>query len=282
MHTKRIGGALGAEVRGVDLSRSLDAATRDAIRAALREHLVLCFRNQSLTHDQFTAAGAAFGSLNIHPFHQAIPGHAYVLEILKLPRDTINIGGHWHSDVTFLEEPVMGSLLYAKEIPPHGGDTMFANTYLAHESLSPGMQAMLSRLRAVHSASKNFGAGNSEHDGEDAWNLRDVTSEAGDTRVHAEVVHPVVRTHPETGRKSLFVNPSFTIRFADMDEAESRPLLSYLCKLVERPEFTFRLRWEKDMVTFLDNRCTQHYAINDYPGQRRLLHRVAINGERPV
>jgi taurine dioxygenase len=112
--------------------------------------------------------------------------------------------------------------------------------------------------------------------------LRGVTSAAADPRVHAEVEHPVLRTHPETGRKTLFVNPSFTIRFAGMDDAESRPLLNYLCKLVERPEFTFRLRWEKDMVTFLDNRCTQHYAINDYPGQRRLLHRVAINGERPV
>ena len=279
METRRVGGALGAEVSGVDLSQPLDAATRDGIREALLEHLVLYFRNQPMTPAQLTTLGAAFGTLNVHPFHQPIPDHDHVLEILKLPADSINIGGHWHTDVTFLEQPVMGSLLYAKEIPPTGGDTLFANTYLTYESLSPGMQAMLGRLRAVHSAGKSFGAGTSEPGD---WNLRGVTSTAQDPRVQAEVEHPVVRNHPETGRKTLFVNPSFTIRFARMDEAESRPLLNYLCGLVTRPEFTFRLRWEQDMVTFLDNRCTQHYAINDYPGHRRLLHRVAINGERPV
>ena len=280
METTRVGAALGAEVSGVDLSQPLDAETRDGIRQALLEHLVLYFRNQPMTPDQLTALGAAFGTLNVHPFHQAIPDYPYVLEILKLPQDTINIGGHWHTDVTFLELPVMGSLLYAKEIPPTGGDTLFANTYLTYESLSPGMRAMLGGLRAVHSAAQSFGASVDDANGD--WNLRGVTSAAADPRVQAEVEHPVVRTHPETGRKTLFVNPSFTIRFARMSEAESRPLLSYLCKLVERPEFTFRLRWEQDMVTFLDNRCTQHYAINDYPGQRRLLHRVAINGERPA
>ena len=275
METTRIGGALGAEVTGVDLSKPLDAATREGIREALLEHLVLYFRKQPLTHEQHTALGAQFGTLNVHPFHHAIPNHEYVLEILKLPGDRFNIGGYWHSDVTFLEQPVMGSILYAQEVPLAGGDTMFANTYLTYESLSPGMQEMLAPLRAIHSASRGFGAAGLIR------KLRGV-SEEEDPRAYAEVEHPVVRTHPETGRKTLFVNPYFTIRFADMDEAECKPLLDYLCKMVERPEFVFRLRWEKDMVAFLDNRCTQHYAVNDYPDERRLLYRVAINGDRPV
>ncbi len=276
MEATRIGGALGAEVTGVDLAKPLDEATHEGIRQALLEHLVLYFRNQPLTHEQHTALGAQFGTLNVHPFHQAIPDHEFVLEVLKLPGDSLNIGGYWHSDVTFLEEPVMGSLLYAVEVPAAGGDTMFANTYLTYEALSPGMQAMLDGLTAMHSAAKGFGAAGLKR------GLRGMSNEAEDPRVHAEVEHPVVRTHPETGRKTLFVNPYFTRRFADMDEAESRPLLDYLCKLVERPEFTFRLRWEPNTVAFLDNRCTQHFAVNDYPQERRLLYRVAINGERPV
>ncbi len=274
--TTRIGGALGAEVTGVDLSQPLNPAIRDEIYAALLEHLVLYFRDQPLTHEQHTALGAAFGTLNIHPFHKAIPDYEYVLEILKEPGDPLNIGGYWHSDVTFLEEPVMGSILYAAELPPAGGDTIFANTYLTYEALSPGLQAMLEPMMAMHSARRGFGEAGLKR------GLRGISNEVEDTRVYAEVEHPVVRTHPETGRKILFVNPYFTIRFADMEEAESRPLLDYLCRLTESPEYTFRLRWEKHTVAFLDNRCTQHFAVNDYPGQRRRLYRVAINGERPI
>ena len=276
MEIRRLGGALGAEVGGIDLSQPLDAAARTALRAALLEHQLLVFRDQRLTHERHTAFGQAFGTLNVHPFHRAIPGHEYVLEILKLPGDAFNIGGYWHSDVTFLERPVMGSILYADEVPEVGGDTLFANTYLSYEALSPGMRAMLAPLKAMHSASQGFGASGLKR------GLRGVSNEADDPRVHAEVAHPVVRTHPETGRKILFVNPYFTVRFADMEEAESRPLLDYLCKQVERPEFTFRLRWEKHMVAFFDNRCTQHYAVNDYPGRPRRLYRVAIDGERPA
>ncbi len=277
METIRIGGALGAEVHGLDLSQTLDVPTRAAIRDALLDHLVLVFRDQTLTPGQLTGLGAAFGTLNVHPFHQPIAGHDHVLEILKEPADAVNIGGQWHTDVTFLEQPVMGSLLYAAELPEIGGDTLFANNYLTYESLSAGMQKMLGRLHAVHSAGTTFG------DTDGRLNLRGVADETvAGAAVHAEVTHPVVRTHPETKRKTLFVNPAFTIRFAGMTAAESRPLLGYLCGLVERPEFTFRLRWETGTVAFLDNRCTQHYAINDYPGTRRLLYRVAIEGERPV
>ena len=277
MEAVRIGSALSAEISGVDLSQPLAAATRDAIRRALLEHLVLVFRDQRLTPAQLTAVGAAFGALNVHPFHQPIEGHDYVLAILKEPADAVNIGGRWHTDVTFLEEPVMGSLLYAEEVPAVGGDTLFANTYLAYEALSAGMQRMLERVRAVHSAGTTFG------DTEGRLNLRGVAeASVADARVHAEVEHPVVRTHPETGRRSLFVNPAFTIRFAGMTAVESRPLLDYLCAVVARPEHVFRLCWAPGTVVFLDNRCTQHYALNDYPGARRLLYRVAIEGERPV
>jgi len=182
--------------------------------------------------------------------------------------------------VTYLDEPALGSILYALEVPDYGGDTMFANQYMAYEALSPGMRHMLDGLVAIHSARGVYGvdADNSyaRRDGLSAMQIK--RSEAA----HRETEHPVVRTHPETGRKGLYVNRNFTVRFKDMTVEESRPLLNFLYEHAVRPEFTCRFRWERGSIAFWDNRCVQHYALNDYHGQRRVMHRVTINGDRPV
>ena len=189
-----------------------------------------------------------------------------------------NVGGRWHSDITFAEEPSLGSILYAHEVPPTGGDTIFANAYLAYESLSDGMKQMLDGLRAVHWPGRSYGAGGNfdGNKGQGQGKMRIALVEDD-----AEVTHPVVRTHPETGRKLIYVNDNFTRRFVDMTEEESQPLLQFLYAHVTRPEFTCRFRWQQHSVAFWDNRATQHLAINDYHGYRRRMHRVTINGDRP-
>ncbi|HVC57073.1 MAG TPA: TauD/TfdA family dioxygenase [Stellaceae bacterium] len=275
----RISGALGAIVDGVDLSRDLDNATASDLHQALLDHCVIFFRDQHLTPEQHLALGRRFGSLNVHEFVEAMPGHPEILVVAKNEADTKNFGGGWHSDVTYLDEPALGSILYALDVPDYGGDTMFANQYLAYEALSPGMQRMLDGLTAIHSARHVYGT-----DADNDYARRQGLSAMKITRneaAHRETEHPVVRTHPETGRKSLYVNRNFTVRFKDMTVEESRPLLNYLYEHAVRPEFTCRFRWERGSIAFWDNRCVQHYALNDYNGQRRVMHRVTIDGDRP-
>ena len=178
-------------------------------------------------------------------------------------------------DVTYLEEPALGSILYAREVPDFGGDTLFANMYLAYDTLSDGMKRMIDGMTAVHSARRPYGPRSDWFPTQRAMDIRRSNS------ARAEVEHPVIRTHPETGRKGLFVNSTFTIRFSGMSEKESAPLLDYFYRHLMRPEFTCRFRWSANAIAFWDNRCVQHYAINDYHGQRRVMHRVTINGDRP-
>ena len=221
-----ISGALGAVVEGVDLSEDLDNATGSDLHKALLDHCVIFFRNQHLTPEQHLRLGRRFGTLNVHEFVEAMPGHPEILVVAKNENDKRNFGGGWHSDVTYLDEPALGSILYALEVPPYGGDTMFANQYLAYETLSPGMKRLLDGLTAVHSARHIYGVGADNDyarmDGLGAMKI--LRSEAA----HRETEHPVVRTHPETGRKCLYVNRNFTIRFKDMTVEESRPLLQFL------------------------------------------------------
>ena len=275
----KIAGALGAEISGVDLAKSnLDDELIGEIRQALVENCVIFFRNQNLTPDQHLSFGRRFGELQIHDFVGGMEDNAAILEVRKEAEELRNFGGGWHSDVSYLEKPALGSVLYAREVPAYGGDTMFANQYLAYESLSDGMKKMLGRMRAMHSARKSYGlyAPRAADKGKRSMNIR-FTEQA-----HAEVDHPVVRTHVESGRKCLYVHGGFTTRFQDMSEEESAPLLNYLYQHAVRPEFTCRFRWEKGSIAFWDNRCVQHNAINDYHGQRRVMHRVTIAGERPV
>ncbi|NKB60531.1 MAG: taurine dioxygenase [Alphaproteobacteria bacterium] len=279
IEVKPISGALGAEIAGVDLSQDIGNAVFSEVQQALHENLVIFFRDQELTPEQHKDFGRRFGTLNIHPQYVPLDGHPEILPILKEPEDTLNIGDVWHTDVSFLEQPSMGSILYAHEVPDAGGDTMFANQYLAYETLSDGMREMLDDMTAVHSdrilsnpaSAKNRNDGRSTVIKEDAMTEEEITNE-----------HPVVRTHVDTGRKSLYVNDPFTVRFSGMTEEESQPLLQFLYAHATRPEFTCRFRWEKKSVAFWDNRCTQHYALNDYQGQRRSMHRVTVNGERPI
>jgi taurine dioxygenase len=272
-----IAGALGAQVSGVDLADPSEDSIGE-IRRALLRHLVLRFDDQHLNPDQHKALGRRFGKLVIHPHYLPLEGHPEILPVLKEKVATENIGGVWHSDVSFLERPAMGALLYALDVLPWGGDTLFANQYLAYDHLSDGMKRLLGRLSAVHSD-----ATLSRTENKLSQNRSRSTKLREDVEVReVEHEHPVVRTHPETGRKLLFVNRPFTVRLKGMTEAESRPLLEFLFQHAARPEFTCRIRWAKHTLVFWDNRAVQHYALNDYQGHRREMHRVTVEGDRPV
>ena len=273
-----ISGAIGAEIGGVDLAGHLSDETIADIRRALLEHQVIFFHDQDITPDQHRAFGARFGQLDIHPFIEPLDGYPEILIVNKEPENKFNLGNSWHSDSTFYEEPPLGALLYAKEIPPFGGDTMFTNLYLAYEALSDGMRAMLDGLNGVHSPGDVFGksgrATARESGGENSIKLR----RSGD---EITAIHPLVRTHPETGRKSLYVTKSYLRGLDGMTEDESRPILDYLLNHIVKPEFTCRFTWTKGAMAFWDNRCSLHYPINDYHGYRRVMHRVTVKGDRP-
>jgi taurine dioxygenase len=267
-----LAGALGAEISGVDLAGPLDDETVAAIRRVWLEHLVVFFRDQELTLDQFLAFARHIGNPVEYPFVRGIDGYPEIIAVSKLPQETVNFGGIWHSDTVYLERPPMGTMLLAREIPPKGGDTMFANMYAAYEALSPGMQKMLRGLRAVNSSALADVSKTRED------RIRD-TGTRDDREYVAE--HPVVRTHPETGRKALYVNVAHTARFADMTEEESRPLLRYLFDHSVREEFTCRFQWRVGSLALWDNRCAMHNPINDYHGYTRTMHRITLAGDEP-
>jgi taurine dioxygenase len=271
MEIRRSSGALGAELLGVDLSKGLSPETAKAIRAALLEHLVIFFRDQSLTPGQFMAFARAMGSPVEYPFVKGIEGFPHIIEVKKLEHERHNFGGIWHSDTAYLERPPMGSMLLARQVPPYGGDTLFANQYLAYEALSDGLKKVLDGLLAVNASSKA-----------DVTRTREdrIAEQGGDKREYV-AEHPVVRTHPETGRKALYVNVAHTVRFAGMTEEESAPLLRFLYQHQVKPEFTCRFSWRAGSLAFWDNRCTQHNPVNDYHGHRRLMHRITLEGDQP-
>ena len=269
---RRIAGALGAEIGDVDL-RELTDDEVVAIRAAWLEHLVIFFRDQALAPAQFMAFAKRIGRPIEYPFVKGIAGFPEIIEVKKLEHEKVNFGGVWHSDTAYLEEPPMASMLLAREVPPRGGDTLFANMYLAYETLSEGMKRLLDPLWAVNSSAK----ADVTRTREDRLKT-DARDEAGKELV-AE--HPVVRTHPETGRKALYVNFAHTARFRGMTEKESAPLLDYLFQHQVRPEHTCRFSWQVGSLALWDNRCAQHNPINDYHGYRRVMQRITLAGERP-
>jgi taurine dioxygenase len=273
LEIRPIAGAIGAELHGVDLSDDLSADTIAVIRQALLDHLVIFFRHQTLPPDRFLALSRRFGTPIEYPFVMGLEGFPEIITVAKLEHERSNFGGIWHSDTTYLEQPPMGTLLVAREVPPVGGDTLFANQYLAYETLSPRMRAMLDGLRAVSSSAKA-----------DVTRTREDRIKSDGTataRAELSAEHPVVRTHPETGRKALYVNVAHTARFADVTEEESAGLLNFLFRHQIRPEFTCRFHWETGSVAFWDNRCAQHNPINDYHGYRRVMHRITLAGDTP-
>jgi taurine dioxygenase len=273
MEVTKIAGALGAEIAGIDLSRDLDDRTIAAIRQAWLDHLVVFFRDQDLSPQRFLAFARLLGEPVEYPFLEGLADLPVITQVIKLEHERVNFGGLWHSDTAYLERPPMGTMLVAREVPPQGGDTIFANMYLAYESLSKGMRRLIDGLQAVNSSSKADVTKTRED------RLRDAAR--ADAKAEYTAVHPVVRTHPETGRKALYVNPGHTVRFADMSEAESAGLLDYLYRHQTRPEFTCRFRWREGSLAFWDNRSTQHNPINDYHGYRRVMHRITLAGDVP-
>ncbi len=269
-----VAGAIGAEIGGVDLAAGLTDAAVAEIRQALLAHLVVFFRDQDLTPADQLAFAERFGRPAEYPFVQGLDDFPLITPVVKLEHETVNFGGIWHSDTVYLAEPPMGTMLYARELPDYGGDTLFANQYLAYETLSAGMRALLDPLVAINTANKADAAETR------ADRLRDAPKDASAVQTTSE--HPVVRTHPETGRKALYVNIGHTLRFKDMTERESAPILEYLFAHQVRPEFTCRFRWRPGSLAFWDNRAAQHNPINDYHGQRRVLHRITLAGDKPV
>jgi taurine dioxygenase len=273
IEVRKLAGALGAEIGNVDLSQALSAAVVASIRAAWLEHLVIFFRDQVFTPAQFLRFARTLGEPMEYPLLRGLPEFPEITEVKKLEHERANFGGIWHSDTTYLERPPMGSMLYAREVPPFGGDTLFANQYLAFETLSEGMRRMLEGLIALSSSAKADATKTRED------RMRTQARDGVPDEYLAE--HPVVRTHPETGRKALYVNVAHTVRFKDMREEESAPLLGFLFQHQVRPELTCRFGWRVGSLAFWDNRCTQHNPVNDYHGHRRLMHRITLAGDVP-
>jgi taurine dioxygenase len=270
---RRLAGALGAELSGFDLSAGHDAALIAAIRAAWLEHGVVFLRDQPLEPAAFQAFAEAFGEVVEYPFVRGIEGHPLIIPVMKLAHERHNFGGIWHTDTAYLDEPPMATLLIARELPPYGGDTLFASGCAAYEALSPGMQRLLADLKAVNTSAKADVSKTRED------RIGDAPTAQSKKELAAE--HPVVRTHPETGRRALYVNIAHTERFAGMTVEESAPLLAWLHAHQVRPEFTCRFHWQLGDIAFWDNRCVLHNPVNDYHGHKRLMHRVTLKGDRP-
>lgn len=274
MKIRKIAGALGAELSGVDLAPGLSTAQAAQVRQALLEHQVIFLRGQDLTPQQFLAFARAMGEPVEYPFVKGIEGFPHIIEVKKLEHEKSNFGGIWHSDTTYLERPPMGSMLLSREVPPYGGDTLFASQYAAYDALSDTMKGLLRGLVGISSSAKADVSKTRED------RIKEGGKQEAPTQYLAE--HPVVRTHPETGRKALFVNVAHTAGIKGMTDEESTPLLRFLFEHQVKPEFTCRFVWEPNAIAFWDNRCVQHNPVNDYHGFRRVMHRITLQGDRPA
>jgi taurine dioxygenase len=274
IQTTAVSRALGVIVSGVDLREDLPQSVIERLSELLIKHQVLFFRGQPMTPEAQTRFAARFGSLHIHPIYPVLPE---LPEILLLD----NHGGflpdndNWHTDVTFTKTPPLAGILAAKHIPPVGGDTLWSSNYAVYDSLSEPMRRLLDGLTAEHSIAKSFPP--------ERWQSDPAFKDRYQRAVakHPPVRHPVVRTHPVSKRKGLFVNEGFTTHIVELSPEESKSILTFLYSLAGRPEFTVRWRWQVDDVAFWDNRITQHYAIADYLPERRIMHRATVNGDEP-
>ena len=273
MIVKKVSGAIGAIIQGVQLDEKLDENTFSDIYSAFLKYQVIFFRNQNFIPESLISFAKNIGRPISYPFVKGLDSFPEITPILKKETDVNNFGGIWHSDTTYQNEPPKGTMLYAIEVPEFGGDTEFSNQYLAYERLSNEMKIFLEKKKAFNISGKS-----------------EVTKTSSDVLKHSsldlknnklEAIHPVVRTHPETKKKSLYINQAHTTHFVGMSEEDSMPVLKYLFKHQINSEFTCRFKWKKGSVAIWDNRCTLHNPINDYHGSRRLMHRITFQGDKP-
>ncbi len=260
----------GAEIHGVDIAGCVDETLLRRLREALARFGVIVLRGQVLSPEQHLAFAERWGPVNVNRFFPRVPGHPSIAEVRKEPDDERNIGNDWHTDHSYDQVPALGSMLLAREVPDSGGDTLFASMYAACDDLSDGLRETLKRLRAVHSSRHVFGAEAARDD--------PATRFANPELATQDAVHPVLIRHPDSGRAALYVNPVFTVRFDGWSVEESRGLLDYLYAQGARAEHQCRVRWQPDTLAIWDNRATWHRAPNDYPGQRRVMHRITLEG----
>lgn len=266
-----IAGACGALIEGVDLRDPSEGEVAD-IRKAWLDHGVVFFREQDLSPEQFLAFADSIGPRARYPFVPGIEGYPDIIAVMKLPHEKVNFGGIWHSDTAYLDEPPMATMLLARETPPAGGDTLYASQYAAYEALSDGMKELLAPLKGVNSSAM----------ADVSKTREDRIKDAGDApKQDYEAAHPVIRTHPETGRKALYVNVAHTSHFEGMTPDESKGLLQFLFAHQTKPEFTCRWSWAPGSLALWDNRCVQHNPVNDYHGYKRVMHRITLQGDRP-
>jgi taurine dioxygenase len=270
LEIRQITGCFGAEIHCVDVNQVTDGEF-EAIREAFHDHGVIFFREQDLTPEQHVAFAERWGEININRFFAPVDGYPMIAEVRKEPEQKLNIGGGWHTDHSYDEIPALGSMLLARELPATGGDTLYASMGAAYDALSDGFKEMLGSLRAVHSSRHVFGA---QTKADDATGGRIGNAELATQ----DSIHPVVIHHPDTGRKLLYVNPGFTIGIEGWNPDESTTLLKFLYRHAMLPEFSLRFTWRVGSMALWDNRATWHYALNDYHGQRRLMHRITIEG----
>jgi len=276
-----LAGHVGAEVRGVPLADGGFEPVLGDIRQAFADHHALFFPEQDLTPSDLVRFVSTFGTPLVHPYLKGVEGHPEVHELRKTPEDEVNFGNLWHTDFTNLPRPSLANALYSLTVPTHGGDTLIANTCAAFEALSDGMKDMLRGMNAVHGFSERYKQDLKDQAARDEDVVRDDETSETYTRLEEEVLHPVVRWHEPPGRESLYVNPGFTLRFEGMTQGESQPLLDFLYRHCEKPEFGMRYTWRAGTLGIWDNRSTIHYASNDYPGQLRVMHRLVVLEQEP-
>ena len=272
-----IAGALGAEIGGVDLSSNLDPQTCAEIHQAFLDYQMIFFREQILDSYRQVEIAGLFGKPITYPYLKGVDDVPEAHEVIRTPEDVFNFGGVWHSDTAYKPMPDMGTVLYAIEVPDFGGDTMFTNTYLAYDTLSNGMKDMLDKVIGVNDSEALYPDGRAKRIGA----LTNMKNAYARDAKPMQSEHPIIRIHPETGRKALYLSSAHTLRFKDMTTEESKPIICFLDQHIHRPEFTCRVKWEKGTVAIWDNRCTQHFALDDYPGKLRHMRRVTMEGQRP-
>ena len=269
-----VAGALGAVVRGLELRAVTDREQVGPLVAALAEHLVVFLPDQDMDLDDLERVTDLLGGRDVTPFVAPLADRPYVIRVIKEPGDELNFANAWHTDLSYLPSPPAYTLLHARQVPSHGGDTVWSNQYMAFETLSPGLRSTLQRLRAVHSAGMAYGTGGVLD------KVKDLTSMAIEPSPEAyrEHTHPAVIRHPVTGRAALYVNPVYTTRFEGWSPAESQTLLAHLYRHSINENFTCRFRWAAGTLAIWDNRCTMHNALNDYSGMRREMYRTSVKG----